>query len=182
MTMNKLLDDAKASGLFIRMGKVYAQGGYYDRNAKLDITKELVKFAELVASTVPDADLLKELEALNRYMREKGLGQGEIDSISSLYDEIDELKLQAASTVPDGLQLGDIVTPSKSVCDRWAEWKPTDLLKIVAMEYKRSAIRVISDEINYTIIELDNPESSLTDGWVASDFQAAPEPPKGLPK
>ena len=133
--MNKFLSDAKASGLFIRMGKVYAQGGYYDRNAKLDITKELTKFAELVASTVPD-----------------------------------------------GLQLGDIVTPSKSVCDRWAEWKPTDLLKIVAMEYKRSAIRVISDEINYTIIELDNPESSMTDGWVASDFQAAPEPPKGLPK
>ena len=37
-------------------------------------------------------DLLKELEALNRYLREKGLGQGEIDSISSLYDEIDALK------------------------------------------------------------------------------------------
>ena len=36
--------------------------------------------------------LLQELEALNRYLREKGLGQGEIDSISSLYDEIDTLK------------------------------------------------------------------------------------------
>ena len=98
--MNKFLSDAKASGFDLEWDD---EGGasIYATKANRNITKELAKFAELVASTVPDADLLKELEALNRYMREKGLGQGEIDSISSLYDEIDELKLQAASTVPD---------------------------------------------------------------------------------
>ena len=47
----------------------------------------LTKFAESA-----QADLLKDIEALNRYLREKGLGQGEIDSISSLYDEVDALK------------------------------------------------------------------------------------------
>ena len=64
------------------------------------------------------ADLHKELEALNRYIHEKGLGQGEIDSISSLYDEVDALKLQAGSTgsITDEPEL---LIAAKAVVERW---------------------------------------------------------------
>ena len=76
--------------------------------------------------------------------------------------------------IPDGYKLGDIVSPSKSVCDKWPVWKPTDLLKIVGIEYKSRITRIVSDEINYTMIELSNPDNSLSNGWTADDFQAPP--------
>ena len=53
--------------------------------------------------THPAPDRVAELEArveeLNRYLREKGMGQGEIDSISSLYDDIATLEADKARLI-----------------------------------------------------------------------------------
>jgi hypothetical protein len=78
--------------------------------------------------------------------------------------------------IPSGWipKLGDLVHPSKAVCDKYPEWKPDELLKIVGINYKRSSIAFgkFTDVIDITIVEMAN-EHGATDGWKLEDIVPA---------
>ncbi len=71
-------------------------------------------------------------------------------------------------------KLGDLVHPSKEVCEKYTEWKPTELLKIVGINYKTVSGQLgkYSDVVDLTVIELAN-EYGATDGWKLEDVVPA---------
>jgi hypothetical protein len=73
--------------------------------------------------------------------------------------------------IPSGWipKLGDLVHPSKAVCDKYPEWKPDELLKIVGINYKTLGLGKYTDVIDITIVEMAN-DYGATDGWKLEDI------------
>lgn len=74
-------------------------------------------------------------------------------------------------------KLGDLVHPSKEICQKYTEWEGTELLKIVGINYKPVArsLGKYSDIVDLTVIELAN-DYGATDGWELTDVvPAAPK-------
>lgn len=71
-------------------------------------------------------------------------------------------------------KLGDLVHPSKEICQKYTEWKETELLKIVGINYKQVAgsYGKYSDIVELTVIELAN-DYGATDGWKLVDVVPA---------
>jgi hypothetical protein len=77
-------------------------------------------------------------------------------------------------------KLGDLVNPSASVCEKYVEWKPNEVLKIVGINYGRclGSLWKYTDDIEFTVIEVNGPDGP-TDGWKLEDLRALiPQEPK----
>jgi hypothetical protein len=179
MTDQSIIEDAKAAGF-----KYLAQLGFLSHTGT-ELDEAIVKFAQLrEARQSSQSEPVQGCDPIGWYI--KGLDKqdsvkwhytqngGDFEYAKTLGLEIEARYAAPQQAIPSGWipKLGDLVHPSKAVCEKYTEWKPNELLKIVGINYKTLGLGKYSDVVDLTVIEMAN-EYGATDGWKLEDIVPA---------